>query len=292
MVLWLCQADVLSVEVVGSPRVGQAKKGDLTPTAHLSFIALGAVPRRRYQTPDGVGVERKRGAEAFLLPPLEGAVPPLVLYYRSRYEAMKINEGNPASTHEEGGSDGGVEKSGWSKLRVGFNRGVIVSEVVAGVSLVFYTRQAGKEGKYVEYVKLPALLPGSQVLCFLSSSNRGLQPWKSPPKISKLNLHAKALRDKNLLVRNFSDQAVSFAVEKGAAHILAPGQRKSYRLEGVSSSYRMLAMAKQPRRAIMNTSVRVPEGSLTVIVFFKASPKTQAGKSVGVFRLSVQKRED
>jgi len=260
----------------------KSDRGESPGMAHLTIIALGSVPARRYGVVEGSGSSvQKRQTEAVLLPPRKGSVPPSILYYR-------IESDNPEVEDEVKGDGKMVESEPWLKLRVGFNRGTSVASVSAGKPLVFFLRRSGETSPYL---KLTALLPDAQVLCFLSTSTSGKTPWLKSPKVSLLNLKSQAMEDKNFLVRNFSDQSVSLVIGKGkgVSELLGPGKRRSYKLDQIVSYHRIAAKEKGKRSLIINTSLRVPKDALTVIVFYNIKPKTKRSKSIGVFRATVKR---
>jgi len=243
-------------------------------SAYVSVMALGPIPQRRYhmpKRPSGPGSsESGSGKHAVLLPPLRGAVPPAALYFKPDHELD--------------------ESSGWSRLRIGFNNATGIQKVPSELPIKLYRRAEGDSKSYVSYLVIPSLPAASQTLVLLLPRTRSEKPWAKAPKLSVLNLGAKALRKKNLLVRNFSSEPVMFVVDAQKLRVLAPGQRRSLELTQNGGRHRIEAvLASRNKVSLINTSVRVPDDALSVVAFYNARPETNAGKSVGVFRTTVSK---
>ena len=280
------------------------KKKELPPgaAAHMSIVALGAIPRRRYKMPDrkdldeiegstderetpkpgGDQGKRKRSRKSrkktpadsgasdipILLPPKPGAVPPSALYYR----LVKPNNGNP-----------------WGRMRVGFNNATSITQIQAGVPLEMHSMDREHRSTYKKYITIPPLKPWSQILVFLTPGRKGKTPWKHEPSVSILNLRSKALKHKNLFVKNFSNQTIHFIVGNHQPETLPPGKSRSFALKKSTGYHRIAAMNGKKRTLIINTSVRVPQNTLTVFAFHNADPQTNGGKNIGVFRTTISK---
>lgn len=272
MVLWLSVSGILNAASSGKDSV------EKVAVAHVSLVALGSVPARRYgededlERPESRSKKKRRSGIA-LLPPLEGTVPPSILYYKIAQTEFKHKNDE------------------WNPIRVGYNRAAPSVKVPAGQSLATHIkmRNRGQRSGYEPYLKIPRLQPGAQMLCFLFNREGGKMSWKLEPKISMLNLNSQALCDKNLLIRNFSDAAVTYIMGNKKPEILASGQRKSFKLEKSIAYHRVAAIEGQQRRLIMNVSVRVPDEAFTVFAFYNKDPKTNTGKSVGVFRATLRR---
>jgi len=252
----------------------ESQEGLSKASAYVSVIALGPIPQRRYQMPKKLGhsgsPESGSGKHAVFLPPLRGAVPPIALYFKSDH---RLEDG-----------------SGWNRLRIGFNNATGIQQVPSELPIKLYRRAEGDSKSYVSYLVIPSLPAASQTLVFLLPRSRSEKPWVKVPKLSLLNLGAKALRKKNLLVRNFSSEPVVFMIDAQKPRVLASGQRQSLKLTQNGRYHRIeAALATKESISLINTSVRVPDDALTVIAFYNARPETNAGKSVGVFRTTVSK---
>jgi hypothetical protein len=274
-----------------------AKKKEIPPgaAAHLSVVALGPIPTRRYKMPDdddlediesegdsesgGDGGNKSKknrpaadsgaGGIPLLLPPLAGAVPPSTLFYKLPKAAKG---GNP-----------------WARMRVGFNNATSVSKVHAGVPLDLHYIDRDKNSGYRSYLKLPPLEPWSQVVVFLTPSKDGKTPWKTEPTISVLNLRSQALRDKNVLVRNFSSEPVAFVIDDNAPVTLKSGQRRSFNIARKAGFHRVAAIKVNGKVRLLNTSVRVPANTLNLFAFYNAEPQTNGGKNIGAFRTTLSR---
>lgn len=290
--------DVSSAQDVKKKKEASKKEVPPGAAAHMSVVALGPIPTRRYKMPDdddledieseadgesgddrgdgGDKDEKSRpardsggGGIPILLPPLAGAVPPPALFYK----LPKVSKGgNP-----------------WARMRVGFNNATSVSRVHAGVPLDLHYRDRDRSSGYRSYLKLPALEPWSQVVVFLTPSKDGETPWKNDPHMSVLNLRSQALRDKNVLVRNFSNEAVAFVIDDNAPVTLKSGQRRSFKIERKAGFHRVAAIKLNGKVPVLKTSVRVPANTLNVFAFYNAEPQTNGGKNVGAFRTTLSK---
>lgn len=273
-----------SIEALGEPS-GDKVQG----SAYISIVAVGPKPKNRFELPgkkemqelrdelgdgeiEGVKVNRSDHAGIPIpLPPLAGMTPPSSLYMRK----VDSKDSDPE----------------WSRLRVGFNGSTAITKVSSGIGLTLYSRHQKGDLRYKPYLKLPELSPGSQMMVFLLPSGKGKRPWLKEPKVSELHLHSKGLRGKNLLFRNYASQTVAIAMGEGKPIILRTGQRRSRKLDRDAGYQRVSAVTGgKNKESLLNTTVRVSEGDLTVIVFYDANPETNAGKAVGVFRVAVKKQ--
>ncbi|BDS05983.1 hypothetical protein NT6N_10230 [Oceaniferula spumae] len=257
-------------------------------SAYISVVALGPVPQRKYKMPDEKDLEKIAGEDGdgrpdrkgqakpdagagaipILLPTVSGAIPPAALYYKS----PKPKEGNP-----------------WARLRVGYNNATSITPVPAGITLKLHQLDREENSEYKTYMTVPPMVPATQVILFLTPDGTGSRPWMKTPKISTLNIRSEALRDKNIIVRNFSSKAVTVKIASGEPEVLNGGQRKSFNVEQKGSFTQIAAMIATSRQPLINTVVRLPAKTLTVLAFYDADPVTNGGKSVGVFRTTVSK---
>ncbi|MBT8043866.1 MAG: hypothetical protein KJO79_02850 [Verrucomicrobiae bacterium] len=280
----------------------EEKKYALSPTAaHMSIVALGPIPSRRYKMPDGSDLEdiesgasdtvkpdtkedsgkaRKGGAGIegsgnsgaadipLLLDPVEGTIPPPALFY----ETPKAKNRNS-----------------WSRLRVGFNNATAVGPVPAGIPLALYSTNRKARTNYKKFLTLSPLKPATQVILFLTPQGTAKRPWSKPPQVSVLNIRSMELADKNVLVRNFADYPVAFKLNDNDPVVLAPKQRKSFTLDKKHSFNRVLAMDVSTRKPIIKTGVRLRNNTLNILAFYNANAKTNGGKKIGVFHTAVDR---
>ena len=76
----------------------------------------------------------------------------------------------------------------------------------------------------------------------------------------------------------------------GEPSVLKAGQRKSFNVVVPKGKFtQVAAIIASSRKPLINTVIRVPKRSLTVMAFYDADPITNGGKSVGVFRTTVSK---
>lgn len=236
--------------------------------AYVSIIAVGPKPLNRFKRSGSRGDPDRMPIP---LPPLEGAVPPSLLYFKTQ--------------------EGRAKNPSWMRLHVGFNRSAQISKVPSGKVLQLFKMDTHHGKSYTNYVKLPEMNPGSQVLALIHPRKSGNKPWLKEPSISVLNLHSKALADKNVLVRNFSNKPLGFVIGSEKSLILASGQRRSFQICPNEKGQRIVAYTRGVKRVpILKTSIRLSQQMLTVIAFYDANPQANAGKPVGVFRATVNKR--
>jgi len=258
-------------------------------SAYVSVVALGPVPQRKYKMPDAKDLEKIAGAGGddrperkgqgkadsgageipILLPPVSGSTPPSALYYKS---PKPPSGGNP-----------------WSRFRVGYNNATSISPVPAGITLELHKLDRDNNSGYKSYMTIPPMVPASQVIIFLTPGDTGTRPWRKDPRISALNIRSQALLDKNFIVRNFSSKAVALKLAGGEAEVINAGERKIYNVEQQGKYTQVAAIIASSRKPLINTVVRVPKKTLTVLAFYDADPVTNGGKSVGVFRTTVSK---
>ena len=134
------------------------------------------------------------------------------------------------------------------------------------------------------------MVPASQSIVFLLPSEAGSKPWQKDPKPVWLDIRAKSLSDKNMLLRNFSNQAIAYIIDKRKPVVIPSGEMKSLT---VTISDKLIGISvielDQHRTQLIKTAIRVPEKSLSVFAFYNAAPKTNANKSIGVFRTTVKR---
>ena len=239
--------------------------------AHLSIIALGAIPIRCYTMPVVNDADFKKNSHnriPRLLPPKPHTTPPNTLFYRCA----------PSDKEDS-----------WAKIHIGFNNSTTITQVHPHQSLQLYTSEPDLTGSHKKYVTVPALKAGSQNLVFLTPNNNSPNAWKRAPTVTVLNLHSKSLNAKNLLVKNFSNKPVIFAIGKHPPVILAPRKKKSFTLKNHRRYHKIIATEQINQSPLINTAVSIPEGSLTVIAFYNSQPQTKEEKSVGAFRTTVHK---
>lgn len=264
--------------VVAQDRSDDSKKKKLLEgeAAHISLIALGPVPQRRYKT-SGKSNSDDRGDVAprslnlnsipVLLPTLVDSVPPPALYYK----LSKATNG-----------------SSWGRMRVGFNASTSVTKVHAGESMCLNIKDASQPDGYRAYLNLAPLKPWTQSVIFLVSSHQGKTPWKKTPHMSVLDMHSKALLGKSVLVENFSNKPVVFSLDNMDPIRLKVGEKKTYEVVHKKGRlHRITATYHSTRVLIFKSALRVPDGTLSIFAFYNANPKTNGGKKVGVVRVVI-----
>lgn len=227
----------------------------------LAIVALGPMPPRRYSA------DTKRG-DAVMLLPLDGEVPPNKLYYQA--------------------GDITPEVSGkWRALPVAFNNTAVMTAIKAEVGLTLYRKHSKH---YEPYAMIPALDAGARHVVFLTPAlggnyNRSL--WMHRPRVAVVSPDSGSLWDKQFMIKNLSGQKVMHAFGESVRSI-EPGDLLAYRRSQSGVLYRLAARYGKKRRILYNMAVRIDEGSGThLYALYDAREETNAGRSVGVFRMVV-----
>lgn len=262
---------------------GEAKPSAL---AHITIIAVGPVPPRRYAT------KEESAEDAALLPPLQGAVPPAHLYYRvlaadSGLEPSDDKSSGEASTE---GKKKRTHKVRWQSFAVGFNRGSQRFTAPAGQPMNLFVKNQSANGgfTYEKYCQLPALKPGSERVVFLTAESSSVRSWLGKINLSMLDVASQTLRSKGILLKNFSHRQVQCSVGQRKSVVLMPGRRRSYELNHQRRYYRIHAETKN-RQTIINTSLPVAEQTITLLVFYSTGVNHRVGKSIAAFRATVKR---
>ncbi len=222
----------------------------------ICVVALGAKPARKYR-------QVEEGGSRILLRSDPGQIPPSRLYYRGKTK--------------------GGAKEGWLPFRLPFNTPPIMREVAAGKPLALY-RNLSKDGGYKKYVTIPAAPAGARRVYFLLASGKGAKPWNAPPKVRSIALDAGSFSDKYFILKNLSRHDVLHAFDQSVVSV-APMKTISYKNPKTGQLYRLAARYGSKKKIIYNTAVRFRrEGDIQLFALYDANPRTNFGRSVGVFR--------
>lgn len=234
-------------------------EGNHTAETTLSIVALGPMPPRRYS--EGA----KRGDAAMLLP-MEDEVPPNQLYYQA--------EGNASEA-----------LSKWLAFPVAFNNASACMVTKGGVEITLHRKHAND---YKPYVTIPALKAGMRHVVFLtprSGGRDGRSVWMERPQVTVISPDAAGLLGKQFIIKNLSDRKVLHAFGDSVRSI-DPGDLLAYRRSQSGVLYRLAARYGDKRHILYNMAVRIDEGSGThLYALYDARAETNAGRSVGVFRM-------
>ena len=248
--------------------MGESKKLEVASElpAYISWSAIGAQPARRFKI-SRKGRRDKRDDDSTGIPiplnPKSGSVPPSSLFFK--------------------------EGRDWKRVSLGFDRFSHTFSVPSGQSLTFYRKVTSEQTvDYKQYFKISKLPRGSQWLVFLTRQGKG--NWNKEPSVSMLRLDSKALKHKNVLFRNVSSYPVSFRLENKSRYVIHPSRRMSFKIS--SSKERGLCrvfaeMGEKKKIRLLNSSMRVSDHFLTVIVFYDENRSGPASKKVGVTRMVV-----
>lgn len=240
----------------------RGEERELVLQTKIMVVALGPVPPRRYSE------ENNRGDAAMLLPQV-GEVPPSKLYYHG------LEEGKKNSKAEER----------WRPFQIAFNNATAMRSIKAGEELVLYRRLA--DG-YEPYVRIPAGGVGMRRVVFLSPSSllkNENRPWMDRPHVTIISPDTGRLKDKQFVIKNLSRVTVLHAFGDAIANV-DPGQLIGYRRNRQGVLYHLAARYGKQRKIIYNMAVKLGEGSgIHLYALYDAVPDTNAGRSVGVYRM-------
>lgn len=241
-----------------------AKEKEVLP-AKLSIIAIGPKPSRSF------------GDSGALLPAKRGEIPPRRLHFEAKEDAKAV------AKKEDEDKDG--DKAVLSSINVTFNNPSHFIEVPPGRTLALQRRE---ESEYSDYITLKPLEPGSMTLVLLRPSGKGDKRWVPEPYKSIIDLQGSALRNKKLAILNLSRRAVKSIFHDDKKMIPAGGFQAYDSIEGLEL-HRMAAAYGREDRIIFNTALRLNKSNrLLFYVLYDANPNTNDGRTVGLFRTSVE----
>ncbi|MBK1853494.1 hypothetical protein JO972_00830 [Verrucomicrobiaceae bacterium 5K15] len=236
---------------------------ELQHPTEIVIVALGPKPGRRFK--------ESKGAEApVMLLPQPGEIPPPRLYYKGKSATEK--------------------KSDWQGMNLAFNNPSAMREVTPEKPLILYRKLAGDD-EYEKYVTIPAGKPGSRRIFFLLPSTTGKKLWNSPPLVRTINLDAEVFSGKQFILKNLSQYTVLHAFADSVTAV-PPMKTISYTRPKTGELYRLVARYGTHKKILYNTAVRLDvEGNIQLFALYNASPRTNSGRSVGVFRMMVPYRK-
>ena len=239
------------------PELG-GKGGEKTekPKTEISIVALGPKPTRKYKQAGG-------GEGPVMLLAKPGETPPPRLYYK---ESRK-----------------GEKKMEWRTLNVSYNNPSAMRSITPGKALALFRKLPG-DGGYERYVTIPASEEGSRRVFFLTPSAAGPTPWNKLPKTHTITVNSKSLKGKQFILKNLSRFTVLHAFEDNVVSV-EPMKMISYKRAKTGQLYRLAARYGTQKKIIYNTAVRLNgEGHVQLYVLYNANPRSNSGRSVGVFR--------
>lgn len=266
------------------PAAPKTERKELIPPK-VGLIALGPKPGRRYRMPNekdkkemqevlgdssAKGGKDSPGSQAVMLEIPEFAAPPGQVYFRIR----------------------GKEDKKWSQLTIGFNNQVGMRKVPMLKELSLFRQIEDNQGRGVLF-KLPALKPNSQTLLFLTPRGKGDRRWRSSPKVTAVPLTWSADDNTRVLLINASNQPVLMRIGDNKPFKLAINSRKTVSLDRPLKQKRVRLIAKgaNDSRIAIQDSIRPVKGLTKVYAFYQASPKTNGGRTLGVYRGGYDKPE-
>jgi len=252
----------VSAQEAGESTVDQTADSKAKPLTEIAVVAVGPAPPRRYKDAGG-------NAPPIMLLPTPGEIPPSRLYYKGR-------------SSSEGKSD-------WQTFNVTFNNPSTMKSVVPEKSLSLY-RKDKESGEYKLYVTIPPGTLGSRRVFFLIPSTTGRKLWDKPPLVRTINLDSKTLEGKQFILKNLSSFTVLHAFANSVTSV-PPMKTISYTRPKSGELYRLAARYGTQKKIIYNTAVKLDtHGNIQLFALYNASPQTNAGRSVGVFRMMIPAR--
>jgi hypothetical protein len=262
-------ATFLSISMMGclaaatAAETKNAKETDagsaIKPPTEIAIVALGSMPSRRYLDEPG-------SAGPVMLLARPGEIPPATLYYKDEFSPD--------------------QKTKWKAWNIPFNNPCKMKSISPGKVLALYQKQPEGDD-YQKYVSIPAAKEGSRRVVFLTPSSQGPQRWNSVPLVRSISLGSKRMQGKQLILKNLSRFTVLHAFEDSVTSV-PPMQTISYKRAHRGELYRLAAQYGTRKKIIYNTAVRLDgHGNIHLFALYDANPKTNAGRSVGVFRTMI-----
>ncbi len=227
--------------------------------ARLAVLAIGPKPLRRYTAEDK---DQAHAASTLLLPrPYE--IPPKILFNLATNKSGNL-----------------------LPINVSFNNPP--SFISAPASKTFRLKQSLTD-ESDPYIILSPLKPGSVNLILLQPSSTAPKRWQSDPKMHKLVLSAPNIIRKDLAFINLSRRPIKTQFHQ-AEKIILPGTSQLYSKISGQLLHRISAHYGHENKLIINTAIKLPQSdtsSHNLYIFYDANPNTNAGKTIGLMRVSV-----
>jgi hypothetical protein len=253
-----------------------SNKKEILP-AKLAIIAIGPKPPRRFGSAD----EDKATSAAALLPPKPGEIPPRKLFIQ-----VNEKEKKSAVTTEGENKIPQILKS----INVTFNNPSHFIEVPPNKTLQLQRRDS-TEDEPADYISIEPLEPGSLTLVLLRPTGTGDNRWVPEPRQHKVNLLDDTLKTKRLAILNLSRRPVKSIFHKEQEMIPSGGFQSYESIEGLEL-HRIAAAYGQENKIIFNTALRLNNSDrLLFYVLYDSNPNTNDGRTVGLFRTSMDPEE-
>jgi len=225
----------------------------------IMLVALGPLPPRRYNQ------ETERGDSAMLLPE-KNEVPPNRLYYQ-----IKGKDSDPQGK--------------WAAIQLAFNNMAAMHSIEAEKDLLLYRKTSSG---YEPYVNVPAGAAGVSSIVFLtpsSSKQNTSKPWLAKPDVTTISPGLPSFQGKQVIIANLSKLDVLHAFDEKLTRV-DPGQIIAYHRKRPGVLYHLAARYGREKKIIYNMAIRLEShGEAHLYALYDAMPSTNAGRSVGVFRM-------
>ena len=257
----VCSCLLLHLPLAAQEGEGESKRKEpsgknkkVRPPTEITIVALGPMPGRRY------------GDRGQMLRARPYETPPSRLYYKGKKKGSK--------------------KAAWQTLNLSFNNPSAMQVISPGKKLDLHEKLSN-DGGYKKYVTIPAGVEGSRRVFFLLTSTKGPTPWKETPIVRTIAVSSESLKGKQFILKNLSRFTVLHAFEDSVVSV-APTKVVSYKRANTGQLYRLAAQYGTRKKILYNTAVRLNgEGHIHLFALYDANPRTNSGRSVGVFRTMI-----
>ncbi len=249
-------------------------------SAKLAVIAIGPRPPRRFGSTDGVKDEEggEANSASSLLPPKPGEIPPRRLHF----DIKEKKEGDAKDDDKK-------SKKELKSINVTFNNPSHFIEVPPGRSLKLMRKD---DSELSNYISISPLDPGSMTVVLLRPTGKGGKCWVPEPMQFKINLLGDQLANKRLAIINLSRKPVKTVFHKEKKLIPSGGFVSYESIEGLEL-HRIAAAYGPEDKIIYNTALRLNKSKrLLFYVLYDSNPNTNDGRTVGLFRTSVDPEEE
>ena len=260
-----------------------SEKKEIIP-AKLAIIAIGPKPPRRYgsaaKADDQDGEpDVNAGSAAALLPPKPGEIPPRRLHFE-----LKKKKKKPGAKKDDKKSQKDLKS-----INVTFNNPSHFIEVPPSKTLKLQRRD---KSELSDYISISPLKPGSMTVILLRPTGKGDKRWVSEPKQFKIDLLGDKLKNKRLAILNLSRKPVKSIYHDKKKMIPSGGFQAYESIEGLEL-HRIAAAYGRENKIIYNTALRLNKSKrLLFYVLYDANPNTNDGRTVGLFRTSMDPEEE
>lgn len=247
--LLLCS--VLLAASLFAPAQKAAKAPPVTGIAKASIVFLGPKPPKRYEKKDG---------KMIMLAPSPGEIPPQTLFYQ---------------TIEK-------KKTVWKSLTIPSNTRPLAFDLPAPTALALYKEpfKPSIDKAPAPFLKFPSVEPGGQYFLVILPREQGANAWSKAPFTAAIDLKSKEYARADCLLINYSgkDLQTLFGTKEKT---IPTGEKIIYRRVAKGKNIRVASKYEGRKMWIFNRSLKASKEKISLIIFYDANPKTNAGRDVG-----------